>query len=177
MGLSSGSIENGTTPQPPFLVIRAGKSFWVEGRALNQCSATLHAFREGCFRDAIATMRQAACGRLSMPRSGNDRRSPNGCCRGAAFRWSSTLERAPRQISGMSFRNSRRCSGARANSTTPQRLFRGRCCNASRLPACPRTSSESHVSMPSHAAPPLRAGSGSPSAAEEAYDIGNRSAA
>jgi hypothetical protein len=41
-----------TNPEPPFLVIREGKSFWVESRPLNECSATLQAFREGCFRDA-----------------------------------------------------------------------------------------------------------------------------
>lgn len=40
------------TPEPPFLVIREGKSFWVENRPLNECSATLQAFRERCFRDA-----------------------------------------------------------------------------------------------------------------------------
>jgi len=40
------------TPEPPFLFIREGKSFWVESRPLNECSATLQAFREGCFRDA-----------------------------------------------------------------------------------------------------------------------------
>jgi hypothetical protein len=39
-------------PQPPFLVVRAGQSFWIETRAAGDCSATLQAFREGCFRDA-----------------------------------------------------------------------------------------------------------------------------
>ena len=39
-------------PEPPFLVIREGKSFWVEKRPVNECSATPQAFQEGCFRDA-----------------------------------------------------------------------------------------------------------------------------
>jgi hypothetical protein len=39
-------------PAPPFLVIREGKSFWVEERPVNECTATLQAFHEGCFRHA-----------------------------------------------------------------------------------------------------------------------------
>jgi hypothetical protein len=39
-------------PEPPFLIVRKGLSFWVETRAVDNCSATLQAFREGCFRDA-----------------------------------------------------------------------------------------------------------------------------
>jgi hypothetical protein len=39
-------------PEPPFLVVRMGQSFWIETRAADDCSATLQAFREGCFRDA-----------------------------------------------------------------------------------------------------------------------------
>jgi hypothetical protein len=40
------------TPQPPYLVIREGKSFWAEARPLGEISATLQAFEEGCFHDA-----------------------------------------------------------------------------------------------------------------------------
>jgi len=39
-------------PQPPFLVIRKGTSFWVEDRPVDECSATLQAFHDGCFHDA-----------------------------------------------------------------------------------------------------------------------------
>jgi hypothetical protein len=39
-------------PQPPFIVVRKGLAFWVETRPVDNCSATLQAFREGCFRDA-----------------------------------------------------------------------------------------------------------------------------
>ena len=39
-------------PEPPVLVVRTGQSFWIETRAANDCSATLQAFRDGCFRDA-----------------------------------------------------------------------------------------------------------------------------
>jgi hypothetical protein len=38
--------------EPPFLVIRKGQSFWVETRAPEDCSATLQALRDGCFREA-----------------------------------------------------------------------------------------------------------------------------
>jgi hypothetical protein len=38
--------------EPPFLVVREGRSFWVETRAPEECSATLQAFRKGCFREA-----------------------------------------------------------------------------------------------------------------------------
>ena len=38
--------------EPPFLVVRPGVSFWVETRPLEDCSATLQAFRAGCFLDA-----------------------------------------------------------------------------------------------------------------------------
>ena len=37
------------TPQPPLLIIREGQSFWVELRPVNEWSATLQAFREGCY--------------------------------------------------------------------------------------------------------------------------------
>ena len=40
------------TPEPPFLVIRKGKSFWVESDSTTNCAATLQAFREGCFFEA-----------------------------------------------------------------------------------------------------------------------------
>jgi hypothetical protein len=40
------------TPQPPYLVIREGKAFWVEERSLGETSATLQAFEEGCFHNA-----------------------------------------------------------------------------------------------------------------------------
>ena len=36
---------------PPFLVIRPGKAFWVELRHLHDARATPHAFAEGCFVD------------------------------------------------------------------------------------------------------------------------------
>jgi hypothetical protein len=36
----------------PYLVIRRGASFWVEHRALRECTATARALKEGCFRDA-----------------------------------------------------------------------------------------------------------------------------
>jgi hypothetical protein len=39
-------------PQPPFLVIREGTSFWVEDRPVDEWTATLQAFDDGCFRDA-----------------------------------------------------------------------------------------------------------------------------
>jgi hypothetical protein len=39
-------------PEPPFLVIRHGKSFWVERNEPGSCAATLQAFREGCFSEA-----------------------------------------------------------------------------------------------------------------------------
>ena len=39
-------------PEPPFLIVRKGQSFWVETRAVDDCSATLQAFHEGCFGDA-----------------------------------------------------------------------------------------------------------------------------
>lgn len=39
-------------PKPPFLIIRKGKSFWVENASLNNWTATLQAFREGCFLEA-----------------------------------------------------------------------------------------------------------------------------
>ena len=40
------------TPQPPYLVIREGRAFWVEDRSLGETSATLQAFEEGCFHNA-----------------------------------------------------------------------------------------------------------------------------
>ena len=40
------------TPEPPYLVIREAKAFWVEGRRLGETSATLQAFEGGCFREA-----------------------------------------------------------------------------------------------------------------------------
>jgi hypothetical protein len=40
------------TPQPPYLLIREGKAFWVESRPPSESSATLQAFKEGCFNDA-----------------------------------------------------------------------------------------------------------------------------
>jgi hypothetical protein len=39
-------------PQPPLLVVRAGRSFWVEARPPEQWSATLQALRGGCYADA-----------------------------------------------------------------------------------------------------------------------------
>jgi hypothetical protein len=41
-----------STPQPPYLLIREGKAFWVESRPPRNSSATLQAFKEGCFNDA-----------------------------------------------------------------------------------------------------------------------------
>ena len=41
------------SPSPPFLVIREGISFWVENRPVNDLSATLYAFNEGCYVDAF----------------------------------------------------------------------------------------------------------------------------
>lgn len=41
------------TPQPPLLVIRENQSFWVEQMPVNEWSATLQAFREGCFRGVV----------------------------------------------------------------------------------------------------------------------------
>jgi hypothetical protein len=40
------------TLQPPYLLIREGKAFWVESRPPSESSATLQAFEEGCFNDA-----------------------------------------------------------------------------------------------------------------------------
>jgi hypothetical protein len=40
------------TPPPPYLVIREGKSFWVEARHFGESSATLQALEERCFHDA-----------------------------------------------------------------------------------------------------------------------------
>ena len=40
------------TPQPPYLVIREGKAFWVEASPPSESSATLQALEEGCFRGA-----------------------------------------------------------------------------------------------------------------------------
>jgi len=40
------------TPRPPYLLIREGKAFWVEGRPPIESSATLQALEEGCFHDA-----------------------------------------------------------------------------------------------------------------------------
>lgn len=40
------------TPEPPFLIVRPGRSFWVQMSRADECSTTLQAFREGCFRDA-----------------------------------------------------------------------------------------------------------------------------
>ena len=39
------------TPQPPYLVIREGKAFWVEARPLGEIFATVQAFEEGCFQE------------------------------------------------------------------------------------------------------------------------------
>ena len=36
---------------PPFLVIRRGKAFWVEPRHPEDARATLGAFAEGCYAD------------------------------------------------------------------------------------------------------------------------------
>src|SRR5215510_4767200 len=41
-----------STPQPPYLLIREGKAFWVESRPPSNSLATLQAFKEGCFNDA-----------------------------------------------------------------------------------------------------------------------------
>lgn len=38
--------------QPPYLVIREGKAFWVEVHPPTDSSATLQALEEGCFHDA-----------------------------------------------------------------------------------------------------------------------------
>jgi hypothetical protein len=46
-----GGSQN-TIPEPPFLIIRKGKSFWVESTEPSKCAATLQAFREGCFTEA-----------------------------------------------------------------------------------------------------------------------------
>jgi hypothetical protein len=43
---------NDDRPKPPFLVIRERTSFWVETSAAHEASVTLHAFYEGCFREA-----------------------------------------------------------------------------------------------------------------------------
>jgi hypothetical protein len=56
-------------PEPPYLVIRSGRAFWVEHRAPHDCSARLQAFREGCFReaycyDASGTLWEVADARL-----------------------------------------------------------------------------------------------------------------
>jgi hypothetical protein len=40
------------TPQPPYLLIRERKAFWIESRPPSESSATLQAFEEGCFNDA-----------------------------------------------------------------------------------------------------------------------------
>ena len=39
-------------PRPPFLVVRPGEAFWVETCQPDECSATLQAFRDGCFAGA-----------------------------------------------------------------------------------------------------------------------------
>src|SRR5512145_2971008 len=39
-------------PAPPYLVIRSGRSFWVEHRPPGSCAARLQAFRAGCFDEA-----------------------------------------------------------------------------------------------------------------------------
>ena len=38
--------------RPPFLIVRQGQSFWVEAHAPEHCSATLQAFRDGCYSGA-----------------------------------------------------------------------------------------------------------------------------
>src|SRR5262245_34449283 len=40
-------------PKPPFLIIRERMSFWVQRSTAHEASATLHAFDEGCFREAF----------------------------------------------------------------------------------------------------------------------------
>jgi hypothetical protein len=39
-------------PEPPFLVVRTGRAFWVETGTPEHIVATLQGFREGCFREA-----------------------------------------------------------------------------------------------------------------------------
>jgi hypothetical protein len=38
-------------PQPPYLCIREGISFWVETRPVTDVSATRQAYEEGCYRE------------------------------------------------------------------------------------------------------------------------------